>query len=112
MSAENTKHQASNSGYEHKDVSVKSTVLIGVAIVVVMAISIVFLNEYYISVDESRVSDVISKPQSTTLKELRAEEDETLSSYKLLDSATATYQIPIDRAMELVAEEANAGTGK
>ncbi|MEW6413565.1 MAG: hypothetical protein AB1483_14005 [Candidatus Zixiibacteriota bacterium] len=109
MNDKNVKHQATNDGYEHKDINIKKTVLIGLAIILVIVISLVVLNEYFISVKEGLVYDMVLKPQSTALRDFRAREDETLNSYKLLDSTAGRYQVPISRAMELIAEEAYKG---
>ncbi len=93
-------------GYESADINVRKTVLIAVAIIVVIIISLIVLNEYFLSVKEEYVYDMVLKPESVTLRDLRATEDEILYSYKLLDSANGLYRIPVERAMELLAEEA------
>ena len=102
MSADNTNH----GGYEKTDVSIRSIILIAVAVIVAVILSLVVLNEYFLSVKEQIVEDMVLKPESVMLRDLRATEDEVLNSYKLLDSAGGVYRIPIDRAMELMAEEA------
>src|SRR4051794_32972022 len=53
-------------------------------------------------------------PQETAfvLSEYRASQQEKLESYKILDPAKGVYAIPIDRAMDLVVQEANAQRDK
>ncbi len=46
-----------------------------------------------------------------TLQETRARADEILSSYAPIDRDAGIYRIPIDRAMELVVEEAQRQQG-
>lgn len=93
-------------GYETSDINVRKIVLVAVAVIVIVIISLIALNEYFVSLKEEYVYDMVLKPESVTLRDLRATEDEVLNSYKLLDSTAGVYRIPIDRAMELMAEEA------
>ena len=44
--------------------------------------------------------------RSKTLRDLRATEEETLNSYKVLNADSGRYQIPIEQAMKLMADEA------
>jgi len=91
---------------EEKSHSAKKSILWGVVIIVAIIASVIVLNEYFLSVEEGPAYDLVLKSQSVTLPEIRATEDEILNSYKLLDSTAGQYRIPIDRAIELVAEEA------
>lgn len=95
----------SNSGYEKKDVDIKGIVITGIAVTVFIVVSVIALNEYFISERESVVQEVVLKPQSVELKKLRAKEDKTLESYELLDSTENIYRIPLEKAMEIVADE-------
>ena len=93
--------------YEKRDVNVSKIVGFAVVIVVFLVAVIVFLNEFFIyeveNIKEERDSVV-----STQLRDLRAAEEETLNSYKVLNADKDKYQIPIDRAMKLMADEAYA----
>jgi hypothetical protein len=60
----------------------------------------------FLSTSEELVDQTVYKPQSTAIRELRAREAEELNSYKLLDPNKKIYQIPIDRAIKLMADEA------
>lgn len=99
-----------SSGYEKQDINLRKTIVAGTVVVVVVVSALVILSEYYLSVKEEYVYDLVLKPESVTLRELLATEDEVLNSYKLLDSTSGTYRIPISRAMELMAEEAFQAT--
>jgi len=74
-------------------------------IVIFLAAIILFLNEYFIFAMEGlkRERDSVIPAE---LRELRAAEEKKLNSYKVLDAANNKYQIPIDRAMKLIADEA------
>jgi hypothetical protein len=93
-------------GYEKSDVSAKNLFLMTVVIVIAVILIIVALNEIFISTREDQVYRAVLQPESKELRELRVRETETLNSYKVLDPDAKKYQIPIDRAMELLADEA------
>jgi hypothetical protein len=95
-----------STGYEKKDINVKMIIVVAAAIVVLIIVLIVWIDSLYQITREQTIQTSVLQPQSASLRELRAHEDEVLNSYKLLDSAAGKYQIPIDRAIELMAEEA------
>jgi len=106
-----TQHTQSSPGYEARDANIGRIVIIGIAFVVLLAVSLFFVDQYFKITKEKDIQEIILKPQSVTLREVRAREDEILSSYKLIDPSKGIYQIPINRAMELLAQKAyNAQT--
>ena len=96
----------SDSGYEKKDINLNKIFLTGVIAVVTVIIIIVFILDYFTAVKEELVYKQVLQPASAQLRELRARENEELNSYKLLDPRKGIYRVPIDRAMELIADEA------
>lgn len=97
------------SGYEHRDVNVTRIAVIGLISVVALTISILLVHQIYIIYREKLVEEVVLRPESAALRELRAREDEVLNSYRILDAEKGLYRIPISRAMQLVADEAYRG---
>jgi len=97
-----------STGYEKKDVNITITVLGAVVIVVVIIVSVAFLNEYFLMVKEDVVYLATLAPESPELLELRAVEDSILTSYGVnkSDSSGTVYRIPLEKAMELTAKEA------
>jgi hypothetical protein len=93
-------------GYEKRDVNIKVLFLVAAVIVTAIVLSLIGLNEYFFAVKEEVVYENVLKPESETLRKLRAKEDEILGSYQLIDSVQGVYRIPIERAMELVVQEA------
>ena len=93
-------------GYQRQKGRGRSALWTAVVIVVVI-VFLVALNEYFLSVSDGTSYAPATKTVSPTIDEIRNAEDEILSSYKLLDSTAEQYRIPIDRAIELVAEEAS-----
>ena len=95
------------SGYEKKDVNIKAIVLTGVFTVVFIVVALVLLNEYFIAEKESLIEEVVLKPESVQLSDLRAVEEETLTTYKLIDSTKNIYRIPIEQAMEIISRQSS-----
>ena len=93
--------------YEKRDVNVSKIVGFAIVIVVFLVAVIVFLNEFFIYEVEN-IKEEHDSVVSTQLRDLRAAEEETLNSYKVLNADKDKYQIPIDRAMKLMADEAYA----
>ncbi len=93
-------------GYEKKDLNVRMVLLVAVIIIIVLVIFVTWIDSLYQITREETIQTNVLAPQSDTLLNLRAHEDEVLNNYKLLDPATGKYQIPVDRAMELLAERA------
>jgi hypothetical protein len=100
---ENIEH---NSGYEKRDVNIKSMILVGILIISFVVVSLIFINEIFMMEKEQIIYETVLRPESVTLQELREKENNVLENYKLLNDTTGVYQIPIERAMEIVAEEA------
>jgi len=94
-------------GYEKKDVNVKMIIGVGLTSVIILIIIFVILNDYFTVMETEAVYEAQLKPESVTLKELRAEDEKILTTYKLIDAEKGVYRIPIDRAMHLLAEEAS-----
>jgi hypothetical protein len=102
----NTNPETENSGYEKSDVKPGKIILFGILGVVLIVIMLVFITQLFSTTSERMVEEMVLRPQSTAIRELRARETEELNSYKLLDAQKGIYQIPIDRAIKLMADEA------
>jgi hypothetical protein len=102
----------SDDGYEKKDISIGKVIITIVISVLSLAVILVLLNSYFTASTEEQIYDAVLRPESAALRELRAREEETLNSYGRLDSAAGAYRIPIDRAMQLMADEAFRATEK
>ena len=99
-------------GYEKSDISANKIFLWGVISLVILVILVVFMVDFFTATKEELIYESVLRPESAALRELRAKEAEILSSYGVVDSAAGTYRIPIDRAMELVVQEANSPGAK
>lgn len=66
----------------------------------------VILSQFLISCNnQDEVAQAEAAPKKITYAELYAAEEVVLSNYKLLDQEKGIYQIPVDRALMLVAGE-------
>ena len=92
-------------GYEKRDIEANKIIAYSAIGVIILAAIIVILYNYFIAEKEEIVYEQTLKPESSLIRDIRAKEEEALNSYKLLDPQRGIYQIPIDRAMQLVAEE-------
>lgn len=92
--------------YERRDVNPR-TILVSTFIgVILIAVSLIWLDEYFTGQREFQYTESVLKPESSALRDLKAREAEVLNSYKVLDAQKGIYQIPISVAMERIAEEA------
>jgi len=94
-------------GYEKKDVNAKMIIGVGLSSVLILIIIFVVLSDYFTVMETEAVYQAQLKPESVTLKELRAEDEKILTTYKVIDAEKGVYRIPIERAMHLLAEEAS-----
>jgi|TARA_B100000902_G_scaffold229615_1_gene217873 hypothetical protein len=92
----------SNTGYEKQDIPVKPVAIGGVIFVVIVAVTIVLLYEYYVRVVDESVYEFRLSKRSNKLIELQASEKEALNSYNVIDEEDQVYQIPIDKSKELL----------
>jgi hypothetical protein len=88
-------------GYEKTDVNVLKVAIPLILSGLVIVISLVILDQYFFIAKEKVYYDQVLKPESAQLKDLRQKENQTLSTYKIVDQQHGVYQIPIERAMEL-----------
>jgi hypothetical protein len=95
-----------NPGYEKSDVGVNKILIYGVIGIIAVVAIIIFVIDYYVATKERLIYETVLKPESKELRELRAREDAVLNSYQVIDSTAGIYQIPIDRAIQLMATEA------
>lgn len=101
-------HTPGETGYEKSDVAVGRVALItGAAVVFTVAVIVVLFQFFWVEKEE-QFQTAVYAPVSVTLRELRAREEAELSSYALLDDSLGVYRIPIDRAMQLMVDEAYA----
>ena len=95
-----------HAGYEKRDVHIGKVFGYAGGGMVLLVIIIIFMLDYFVMVREENVYEAVLKPESAELRELRAREIEELTAYRVVDVDKGIYQIPINRAMDLLADEA------
>ncbi len=98
--------QQVNGGYEKRDVNVSKIIAYTILVMVILGGIIVGLNEYFSYYSRQLEYEMVLSKESAELKELRAREEKILNNYELLDYSKGIYQIPIERAMKILADEA------
>jgi hypothetical protein len=93
-------------GYEGKDVNLKGVFLVAAVVVVMIVVIVILLNEFFIISKERITYEQVLAPESAALRELRAREENLLGSYGVVDAQEGIYRVPIERAMQLLADEA------
>lgn len=99
-------------GYEKTDINANKVIMSFVLGIIVTVIIVIFLLDYFKAVRDDTVYRVVLQPESAVLRDLRARENEELTTYKLLDAEKGIYRIPIERAKKLLAEETYRAKGK
>jgi hypothetical protein len=103
-----THHSHGGPGYDQKDVSVRAVMWISAVTVGIIVLSVLFVDQYVTMQSEEAKYELRLKPENPQLLELRAHEQTELAAVKVIDTVKGIYQIPIDRAMQLVAEQYKA----
>lgn len=99
-------HLGHPKGFSEDRVSVAWITTIALLTIVVIATFAIVINEMFIVSKEQLLYEQDLSKESTALRDLRARETEELNSYRILDADSARYQIPIERAMQLLADSA------
>ncbi len=98
-----------NAGYEESDARVGFIAWSGVGIVVFLIVTILAVQVYFDSLKNQQEFVKLLEPVSEDYRNLRAREDAELYSYKYMDREKGIVRLPIQRAMDLVLSEAQAG---
>jgi hypothetical protein len=96
-----------NSGYEKSDVKLGKIALWGTTATVILVALIMFSLDFFKVTREELIYDMVLKPESVKLIELRMRESEELTSYSVIDAEKGIYRIPIEEAMKIIIKEAN-----
>ncbi|MDH3889469.1 MAG: hypothetical protein OEV49_00155 [candidate division Zixibacteria bacterium] len=110
MSDSNDQNRSLNT---RRGVRTRSLIVITYVAVTLLVLAFVCLNEYVVSVQDQVRSGQSPPRIPRELIDLQGREDALLNAQEPLDSAGTHYRIPIDRAMELMAEESTSpGSGR
>jgi hypothetical protein len=111
VSEDHIRHASPQEGFDRSEPKAGAIAAFGIASVVALAITILALQSYFNKIWDEAVTEKILLPPSEQLRELRARDDWNLTHYMYggRDPKSGRVRIPVDKAMELFAEEAAAG---
>jgi hypothetical protein len=97
----------SSEGFERTEPRTGVIALLGGATMIALVLIIAGVEGYYDHVRDQQIFVKQLEPVSEDLKALRAREAAQLYSYQYIDRAKGTVRLPIERAMDLMIEEAH-----
>lgn len=95
-----------DAGYEKKDANARAIIIGLVVGVLIIVVALIGLDQLYVLTREEVVKENVLSQVDPRLRELHASETRILTSYGVIDKDKGIYRVPIDRAMELMVEEA------
>lgn len=90
----------------YDDPNVAASAVVGIIAAILLFVIIVVLQAYFYSAEQGELERKVWSQPYETLQQLDANQLEQLNSYGWISEAEGTVHIPIDRAMDLVAAEA------
>jgi len=96
-------------GYDHHDAKAGAVALWSVATILILVASVVVMYWLTTVTEEQQYETNVGKPLWQVSQETKAREDEQLYHYGYIDKGKGVVRIPIDRAMQLVADEYKQG---
>jgi hypothetical protein len=79
---------------------------LGIGTIIGLVVVLLGVQAYFDHIKAEATYEKVLVPVSDDLKNIHAQEDEELNTYKFLDRNQGVVQIPISRAMQLITEEA------
>ncbi len=98
--------KSNNKKFEDKEGSMIPVFIGGFFVFFLIMAILIFGGIYFRSDEEFLLYESIEKPKPENLQQLNEREEEALTTYKVLDEEKGIYRIPIERAIDLLAEEA------
>ena len=92
--------------YRAYDVKTGKLAVIGIVGILLLVIAMYLTNQYFLATTQKQVERVMLEPTSPALQQLHAHEDSILNFYQMIDSTKRIYSIPIQKAMEMMADSA------
>jgi hypothetical protein len=103
------RHADPSEGFDRREPKSGAIAFFGIGSVLLLLLTILALQAYFNHIWDEAVYEKILVPPSEQLKELHNREDWNLTHYGLTDKTSKQIRIPVDKAMEMFAQEAAAG---
>lgn len=105
-------HYSATSGHELSDFSWTTVLWLIPLSVVIMLVFFAVCISWFKGAKDNEIARKQGEFVPSELQAYRAQEDEILTSYKILDKDKGRYRIPVARAMELIAQEHQGKPGR
>lgn len=92
-------------GVAYEGIAASQIMAIAVSILVVILIAVAVLFSWYGQVTQKTRASATGEQTYEMLQEARTEAQQDLTQYEVVDEEEGVYQIPIDRAMDVIAAE-------
>ena len=109
MSDDHIKHASPKEGFDHAEPAAGAIVGFAIGSVILLVLMIAAVQMYFDKIWKEAVYEKILAPPSQTLIDLHNRENWNLTHYGYFDKPAGQVRIPVDRAMEMFAQEAAAG---
>jgi hypothetical protein len=103
-----TAHESHPQTAEHPE-QIRVILLAGLVSVIILVILLVWLRSYFFLVRNETVEKNYLEAGNPKIEELHAREKALLTSYGWVNKGKGIVHVPVDRAMELMVEEAARG---
>ncbi|NOZ03174.1 MAG: hypothetical protein GXO92_01005 [FCB group bacterium] len=95
-----------NSSYKSNAVSTWDVIKIALVSIVILVFIVFLTYEFFLKSKERAVYENLFQPESEKLVSVRKQADRKLHSYAVIDSEKNVYRIPIEKAIDLIVNEA------
>jgi hypothetical protein len=96
-------------GFDRQEPSSGAIVTFAIGSLILLVLTILAIQQYFDHIWNEAVYEKVLAPPSELLHEVRGRDDWNLTHYMYLDKPSGQVRIPVDRAMELMLQEAAAG---
>lgn len=96
-------------GFDRAEPSARAIAVFAIGSLVLLVLTILAIQQYFDHIWNQAVYEKVLAPPSEQLREVRGRDDWNLTHYMFMDKASGQVRIPVDRAMELMLQDAAAG---
>ena len=102
-------HHDPREGFDKGEPNVKSIWAFTVVSIIVLVVTIVALQQYFVKIWSDAVSEKVLTAPDSQLQMVRGRDDWDLTHFMYLDKKAGQVRIPVDRATDLFLQEVAAG---
>jgi hypothetical protein len=96
-------------GFDRGEPSAGAIATFAVGSLILLVLTILAIQQYFDHIWSEAVYEKVLAPPSEQLREVRGRDDWNLTHYMYMDKPSGQVRIPVDRAMELMLQDAAAG---